>query len=72
VRVEVVGASAGWLDGLAGVHVLERLPEGAVVELADGARESDVLDAARAAGQVRHFSVVQPSLAELFREAVRT
>jgi len=30
-----------------------------------------VLDAARIAGDVRHFSVVQPSLGEIFREAVR-
>jgi hypothetical protein len=29
-----------------------------------------VLDAARAAGPVRHFSVVQPTLSEVFRRAV--
>jgi ABC-type uncharacterized transport system ATPase subunit len=50
--------------------VLEHLPEGAILELDDGAREAEVLDAARVAGHVRHFSVVQPSLSEIFRRAV--
>jgi ABC-2 type transport system ATP-binding protein len=71
VRVEVAGARAGWLDGLAGVRVLEPLPEGAVVELLDDDRGTKVLDAARVAGEVRHFSVVQPSLTEIFRRAVQ-
>jgi ABC-type uncharacterized transport system ATPase subunit len=50
--------------------VLESLPAGAIVELLDHSRGADVLDAARAAGEVRHFSVVQPSLSEIFRTAV--
>ncbi len=70
VRVEVSGTDVGWLDALTGVRVLEPLPDGAIVELGDGVRETDVLDAARAAGEVRHFSVVLPSLSEIFREAV--
>ena len=49
--------------------MLEPLPEGAIVEL-DGASESDVLDAARAAGSVLNFSVVRPSLSEIFRREV--
>jgi ABC-2 type transport system ATP-binding protein len=69
VRVEVAGAPDGWLERVAGTRVLEPLPEGAIVEL-DGAGESDVLDAARAAGSVRHFSVVRPSLSEIFRREV--
>jgi len=40
-----------------------------VLEL-DGARPADVLDAARAAGEVRSFNVVRPSLTEIFRRAV--
>jgi ABC-2 type transport system ATP-binding protein len=71
VRVEVAGAPPGWLDELTGVRVLEVLPEGAIVELVhDGAMERDLLDAARAAGEVRHFSVVRPNLSEIFRRAV--
>jgi ABC-2 type transport system ATP-binding protein len=70
VRVEMDGAAAGWLDAVSGVRVLEPLPDGAILELGDGVREADVLDAAREAGSVRHFSVVQPSLSEIFRQAV--
>jgi ABC-2 type transport system ATP-binding protein len=70
VRVEVSGASPEWLERLRGARVLEHLPEGAILELDDGAREAEVLDAARVAGHVRHFSVVQPSLSEIFRRAV--
>ena len=70
VRVEVAGAVTDWYKHLAGVRVLDPLPEGAVFELEDGARPSDVLDAARAAGEVRSFTVVRPSLTELFRKAV--
>ncbi len=71
LRVEVEGAAPGWLEGIAGVRVLEPLPNGAILEVTDHARERDVLDAARAAGEVRHFSVVQPSLTDLFRQAVQ-
>jgi len=69
VRVEVAGAPDGWLERIHGIRLLEALAEGAIVEL-DGASESDVLDAARVAGSVRLFSVVRPSLSEIFRREV--
>jgi ABC-2 type transport system ATP-binding protein len=72
VRVEVAGSPPGWLDALLGVRVVERLPGGAILELDEGVREGDVLDAARAAGEVRHFSVVRPSLADIFRTVVHS
>jgi len=72
VRVEVLGAPPDWYATLPGVGVLDLLPNGAILKLSDSLRERDVLDAARAAGDVRHFSVVQPSLNEIFREAVRS
>jgi ABC-2 type transport system ATP-binding protein len=71
LRVEVAGSSPGWLNALNGVRVVERLPEGAILKLDEGIREGDVLDAARAAGEVRHFSVVRPSLADIFRARVQ-
>jgi ABC-2 type transport system ATP-binding protein len=71
LRVEVAGSSPGWLNALNGVRVVERLPEGAILKLDEGVREGDVLDAARAAGEVRHFSVVRPSLADIFRARVQ-
>jgi ABC-2 type transport system ATP-binding protein len=71
VRVELAGAASGdWLATLPGACPVERLPGGAIVELSDGARPDDILDAARAAGTVVHFSVHRPSLAELYREAI--
>lgn len=70
VRVEVAGAPSGWFGRLVGVRLVEPLPEGAVLELGDGARPDDVLQAARAAGEVRLFALVRPSLAEIFRRAV--
>jgi hypothetical protein len=41
-----------------------------VVELDDGVGEGDVLDGARSAGEIRHFSVVRRTLSEIFREVV--
>jgi ABC-2 type transport system ATP-binding protein len=72
VRVELDGAggAGGWADGVTGARVVRRLARGALLEL-DAAGDPDaVLDAARGAGRVTHFSLERPSLAELFREAV--
>jgi ABC-2 type transport system ATP-binding protein len=70
VRVEVAAAGTGWLEALEGVRVVEPLADGGVVELSDGASPDRLLDAARAAGSVRTFAVVQPSLPEIFRRMV--
>jgi ABC-2 type transport system ATP-binding protein len=71
VRVELADPPpAGWLAGLTGARPVEPLPRGALVELTDGAGPDAVLDAARAAGSVTHFSLERPTLAQLFREAV--
>jgi ABC-2 type transport system ATP-binding protein len=70
VRVEVSGAGDEWLGRVNGVRVAEPLPDGGIVELSDGVSESAVLDAARVVGSVRHFSVVRPSLSEIFRRQV--
>jgi ABC-2 type transport system ATP-binding protein len=72
LRVEVEGAADGWIERVTGVRVLEPLPTGAILELVDHTSAADVLDAARAAGMVRHFSVVQPSLTDIFRELVQS
>jgi ABC-2 type transport system ATP-binding protein len=71
VRVEVSGAAPDWFAGLRGVRLVDRSPAGVVLELEAGTRESGVLDAARAAGDVTFFSAMRPSLTELFREVVR-
>jgi ABC-2 type transport system ATP-binding protein len=68
-QVEVADAGTDWSDGLEGVTVLEKA-NGRVVLAVDG-DEQRVLDAARAAGRVVSFGAVQPTLAELFRQAVQ-
>jgi ABC-2 type transport system ATP-binding protein len=67
--VEVVDAATDWTASLEGVTVLEKR-NGRVVLAVEG-DEQRVLDAARAAGRVVQFSAVQPSLAQLFRQAVQ-
>jgi ABC-2 type transport system ATP-binding protein len=64
-RVEVDGDSR-WLDRVPGAR---REPSG-LVRLADGADDQQLLDAARAAGRVRRFEPAEPSLTDLFREAI--
>ncbi len=71
VRVQVLDApDEAWLEAIPGAEVLDRGPEGLLVELTDGAGPDRVLDAARGAGTVTHFSLERPTLAQLFRQAV--
>ena len=73
LRVQVAEAPEDWYDAVPGVRLLEdTLNDGIVLELDDDVDEQRVLDLARAAGDVTHFSRERASLAELFREAVRT
>jgi ABC-2 type transport system ATP-binding protein len=71
VRVAVAGAGEEWLARVPAAEVVSRTHDGAlVVALRDGAGPDDVLDAARAAGSVTHFSLERPTLTDLFRTAV--
>ena len=72
VRVAVDGADGdGWLEALPAVEPVTRGRDGSVlVALRDGATPEDVLDAARRAGAVTHFSLERPTLTDLFRKAV--
>jgi ABC-2 type transport system ATP-binding protein len=70
LRVELEEDVEGWWHGVPGVRMEERLPTGAVLALTDGSSPGDVLDAARQAGTIRHFSRVRPTLSQLFRAAV--
>jgi ABC-2 type transport system ATP-binding protein len=67
-QVEVAGATTEWTASLEGVTVVEK-SNGRLVLAVEG-DEQRVLDAARAAGRVVQFSAVQPTLAQLFRQAV--
>ena len=59
-----------WADALDGVHVLRRDGDAVVLTLDDPADDQRVLSAASAAGRVERFGWRQPSLAELYRDAV--
>jgi ABC-2 type transport system ATP-binding protein len=71
LRVEVRGAADRWYEVVPGLHVVESVRGGVVLELADDVDEQRVLDVARSAGDVVHFSEVRLTLAELFREVVQ-
>jgi ABC-2 type transport system ATP-binding protein len=72
LRVAVAGGGdAAWLQHVPQAELLERGRDGAlVVALRDGTTPDDVLDAARGAGTVTHFSLERPTLTDLFRKAV--
>jgi ABC-2 type transport system ATP-binding protein len=73
VTVEDIGSGDGdgWLDGVHGAQRIGSENGSALVALDDGADAQAVLDRARAAGPVTHFSFVLPTLSELFREVVQ-
>ncbi|CAN5121063.1 hypothetical protein BH20ACT9_BH20ACT9_18190 [soil metagenome] len=69
-RLRVDGPSGSdWLRGLRGVDLLERTDEGVMLRLGEHADSQEVLDAARRCGPVTHFGFVEPTLAELYRQA---
>jgi ABC-2 type transport system ATP-binding protein len=71
LRVAVAGGDGAWLEAVPQAELLQRGRDGAlVVALRDGTTPDDVLDAARAAGTVTHFSLERPTLTDLFRRAV--
>jgi ABC-2 type transport system ATP-binding protein len=68
--VVVRDAPADWASGLPGVTVVSERRGEQVLELAEGVDDQQVLAAAIRAGRVENFSWRQPTLTELFREAV--
>jgi ABC-2 type transport system ATP-binding protein len=70
LRVVVPDAAPHWADRLPGVRVVSAQAGDTVLELADGADDQAVLAAALGTGRVTHFARQQPTLVELFREAV--
>ena len=70
LRVELEGASDGWLDGVPGARRAGGDGRAVLVELHGGADDQQLLDAARRAGRVVSFAPARPTLAELFREVV--
>jgi ABC-2 type transport system ATP-binding protein len=70
LRVVVPDAPPGWADRLPGARVVSERGGDTVLELAEGADDQAVLAAALRTGRVTHFARREPTLVELFREAV--
>jgi ABC-2 type transport system ATP-binding protein len=70
VRIEVVDATDGWLDGLPGVEQVDRDGDRWVVSLHGVTGLDALVDAARMAGSIRHLEVLGSTLSERFRAAV--
>ncbi len=74
LRIELEDGDLGWAEGAArfpGVDDVRTQGRGVVLTLAAAADTDGILDAARAAGRVKVFTPVTPTLAELFREVVQ-
>ena len=68
LAIEIEGGShPGWV-GMEGVLDVTHGGDTATLHLTDDADDQPLLDAARAAGRVRRFAPVLPSLSDLYRE----
>jgi ABC-2 type transport system ATP-binding protein len=70
-QIEVSGAPADWADSLPTAHVIDKANGRVVIELEADSDEQAVLDVARSVGRVTHFSAIEPTLTDLFRQAVQ-
>ncbi|MGY1814325.1 ABC transporter ATP-binding protein [Blastococcus sp. SYSU D00820] len=70
LRVVVPDAPSGWATAVPGVRVVSQQAGDTLLELAEGTDDQAVLAAALRTGRVTHFAWREPTLVELFREAV--
>ncbi len=70
LRVVVPDAASRWAVGLPGVRVVSDQAGDTLLELVPDTDDQEVLAAALRTGRVTHFAWQQPTLVELFREAV--
>jgi ABC-2 type transport system ATP-binding protein len=70
LRVVVPDAAPGWAVALPGVRTVSERAGDTLLELDRGVDDQAVLGAALRTGRVSHFAWRQPTLVELFREAV--
>ena len=70
IRIDVPDAAPDWIEALTDVELVERSGSRTVLKLGSAADPQRILDTARRSGSVTHFAELQPTLAELFREAV--
>jgi ABC-2 type transport system ATP-binding protein len=72
LRIVVPDAAPQWAAELAGVRVVSEQAGDTLLELGPDTDDQSVLAAALRTGRVTHFAWQQPTLVELFREAVAT
>ncbi|MEU2350517.1 ATP-binding cassette domain-containing protein [Modestobacter sp. NPDC049651] len=70
LRVVVPDAAPGWAADVPGVRTVSEQRGDTVLDLEPGTDDQLVLKAALATGRVSHFAWREPTLVELFREAV--
>jgi ABC-2 type transport system ATP-binding protein len=70
LQVTVSGAPQGWVNAIRGARVVFEQGDSSILELDNPERDQDVLLAPIQAGKVRQFGWRQPTLVEIFREAV--
>ncbi|HLM07511.1 MAG TPA: DUF4162 domain-containing protein [Blastococcus sp.] len=70
LRVVVPEAPPQWAAGLDGVRIVSQQAGDTLLELAEQTDDQSVLAAALRTGRVTHFAWREPTLVELFREAV--
>ncbi|MGY1825814.1 MULTISPECIES: ABC transporter ATP-binding protein [unclassified Blastococcus] len=70
LRVVVPDAPRGWADALPGVRVVSESAGDTLLDLGAGGDDQAVLATAVRTGRVTHFAWREPTLVELFREAV--
>jgi ABC-2 type transport system ATP-binding protein len=70
LRVVAPDAPPGWAAGLPGVRVVSEQRGDTVLELGPGGDDQQVLATALTTGRVAHFAWREPTLVELFRDAV--
>ena len=68
--VDVPAAPSGWAEGLSGVTAVRTDGSKVLLELADGADDQAVLQAALRTGPVQEFRRAEPSLVEVFRDVI--
>jgi ABC-2 type transport system ATP-binding protein len=70
LEVEVEDAPPDWWRGVPGVREAQARNGAVALNVEPGGDDQRILAAATAAGRVRRFGYTQPTLAEVFREAV--
>ncbi|GGM90473.1 ABC transporter ATP-binding protein [Thermopolyspora flexuosa] len=70
VRITLTGAPENWARMLPGVDVVAETGDTATLRTRPDTDLGELLDAARSLGELQHFGRREPSLAEIFREAM--